>query len=105
MRVFGLDAKKTMEVVPGLAFPACSSDVFTHAQPRRYSGDSGGNFALGPWIRKDWKWDSRRVVDCGWACGHKPRVTPAYAAIKSDILRLCCSGKKVRYAGEDHSEY
>ena len=99
MRVFGLDAKKAMEVVPGIAFPACSSDVFNHAQPRRYSGE---NFTL---EERGCKWDCRRVVHCGWACGHQPRMTPADTTIKSDILRLCSSGKKARYAGENHSEY
>ena len=99
MRVFGLDAEKAMEVVPGIAFPTCSSDVFSDAQARRYSG---GNFTLEEW---DYKGGCRRVVNCGWTCGHQPRVTPAYAAIKSDILRLGCSGKKARYAGEDQREY
>ena len=97
VRVFGLDAEKSMEVIPGIGFPASSSDVFSDTLTRRYSG---GNFILKGQIG-----NNRRVAGCGWACGHQPRVTPADATIKSDILRLGCSGKKTRYAGEDQSEY
>ncbi len=68
MRVFGPDTEKAMEVVPDIAFPACSPDVFDHAQARRYTG---GNFTLEEW---DYKEGCHRVVNCGWTCGRPPAL-------------------------------